>query len=83
MLAINIFIVLFAGGLNVMNIFLSSEELLFGVRISRQERLTPEINEIRMNRGSKKNVPLLLYAHFTKVSWSLSKRNPAKNQAGA
>jgi uncharacterized membrane protein len=47
MLAINIFIVLFAGGFCVLNMFLSSEELLFGVRIPSQERLTPEVKEIR------------------------------------
>lgn len=47
MLAINIFIVLFAGGFSVLNMFLSSEDLLFGVRIPSQERLTPEVKEIR------------------------------------
>ena len=46
MLAINILIVLFASGFNVLNMFLSSE-VLFGVRIPSQERLTSEVKEIR------------------------------------
>lgn len=47
MLVINIFIVLFAGGFSILNMFLSSEDLLFGIRIPSQKQLTPEVQKIR------------------------------------
>lgn len=47
MLAINIFIVLFAGGFSMLNMFLSSEDLLFGIRIPSQKYLTPEVQKVR------------------------------------
>lgn len=47
MLAITIFIVLFAGGFNVLNVFLTSKDILFGVRIPSQKHLTPEVRRIR------------------------------------
>ena len=47
MLLINIFIVLFAGGFSVLNMFLSSEDILFGIRIPSQKYLTPEVQKVR------------------------------------